>query len=139
MFTLNGGAIVWRSVKQSCIFYSTMEAEYVASSEVDKEVVWLYNFLRDLEVITNLEKPMVVYCDNSGTVAKNKEPRSHQRGKHIEMKFHLIRDIMQLEDVTMCNIKSEDNLVDHFMKTLSSRVFKGHVEGLRIRDMSRLL
>ena len=54
MFTLNGGAIVWRSVKQSCVSDSTMEAEYVAASEAVKEVVWFHNFLRDLEVISNL-------------------------------------------------------------------------------------
>ena len=91
MFTLNGGAIVWRSVKQSCIYDFTMEAEYVAASEVVKEVVWLCNFLRDLEIIPNLEQPMVIYCDNSGADANRKEPRSHQRGKHIERKFHLIK------------------------------------------------
>ena len=91
VFTLNGGAIVWRSVKQSCVSNSTMKAEYVAASEAVKEVVWLCDFLRDLEVIPNLEHPMVVCCDNSGAVANSKEPRSHQRGKHIERKFHLIR------------------------------------------------
>ncbi|KAL5555407.1 hypothetical protein UlMin_037643 [Ulmus minor] len=69
VFTLNGGAIVWRSVKKSCVSDSTMEAEYVAASEAVKEVVWLRNFLRDLEVIPNLEQLMVVYCNNSGAVA----------------------------------------------------------------------
>ena len=91
LFTLNGGAIVWRSVKKSCVSDSTMEAEYVAASKAVKEDVWLCNFLRDLEVIPNLEQPMIVYCDNSGAVANSKEPRSHQRGKHIKRKFHLIR------------------------------------------------
>ncbi|KAL5540923.1 hypothetical protein UlMin_044899 [Ulmus minor] len=68
VFTLNGGAIVWRSVKQSCVSDSTMEAEYVAASEAVKEAVWLRNFLRDLEIIPNLEQLMVVYCDNSGAI-----------------------------------------------------------------------
>ena len=72
MFNLNSGAIVWRSVKQSCIFYSTIEVEYVVTSEVVKEVVWFHNFLRDLEVIPNLEQPMVVYCDNSGAIENSK-------------------------------------------------------------------
>jgi hypothetical protein len=116
-----------------------MEAEYVAASEAVKEAVWLRNFLRDLEIIPNLEQPMVVYCDNSGAVANSKEPRSHQRGKHIERKFHLIRDIVERGDVTVCKIKSEDNLADTFIETLYSRVFEGYLEGLRIRDMSRLL
>ena len=139
VFTLNGGAIVWRSVKQSCVSDSTMEAEYVAASEAVKEVVWLRNFLRDLEVIPNLEQPMIIYCDNSSAVTNSKEPRSHQREKHIERKFHLIRDIVERGDVTVCKIKSEDNPADPFTKTLSSRVFEGHLEGLGIRDMSRLL
>ena len=56
----------------SCVFNSTMEAEYVVASETVKEAVWLQNFLRDLEVIPNLEQPMVVYCDNSGAVANSK-------------------------------------------------------------------
>ena len=82
---------------------------------------------------------MNIYCDNSGAVAKRKEPRSHQTGKHIEKKFHLIKYIVERGDVTVCKIKSEDNLTDTFIETLYSRVFEGYLEGLRIRDMSRLL
>ena len=75
---------------------------------------------------------MVVYCDNIGAVANSKEPRSHQRGKHIERKFHLIREIVECGYVMVCKIKSKDNLADPFTKTLSSRVFEGHLEQLEI-------
>ena len=51
VFTFGGGAISWRSVKQSSIADSTMEAEYIAASEAAKEVIWLKNFLMDLEVV----------------------------------------------------------------------------------------
>ncbi|KAL0539455.1 hypothetical protein IC582_023667 [Cucumis melo] len=87
---LNGGAIVWRSIKQGCIADSTMEAEYVAACEATKEAVWLRKFLHDLEVVLNMNFSVIRYCDNSGTVANSKEPRSHKRGKHIERKYHLI-------------------------------------------------
>ena len=110
-------------MKQSCVSNFIIETEYIAASEAFKEVVWLRKFLRDLEVIPNLEKPMVVYCDNSDTVANSKETRSHQRGKHIKRKFHLIKEIVEHGDVMVCKIKSEDNLPDPFMKTLYSRVF----------------
>ena len=56
VFTLGGGAISWRSVKQKCVSDSTMEAEYVAASEAAKEAVWLRNFLMDLDVIPGLPK-----------------------------------------------------------------------------------
>ena len=51
MFTLGGGAVSWRSVKQSSIADSTMEAEYIAASEVAKVAIWLKNFLMDLGVV----------------------------------------------------------------------------------------
>ena len=84
VFTLNGGAIFWRSVKQSSIADSTMEAEYIAASEAAKEAVWLKNFLAELEVVPKMNEPMQLHCDNTGAIANSKEPRSHKRGKHIE-------------------------------------------------------
>ncbi|KAA0042331.1 gag/pol protein [Cucumis melo var. makuwa] len=55
VFTLNREAVVWRSIKQSCIANSTMEAEYVAACEAAKEAVWLKKFLTDLEVVPNMD------------------------------------------------------------------------------------
>ena len=72
IFTLGGGAIVWRSIKQSCIADSTMEAEYVAACEAAKEAVWLRKFLGDLEIIPDMDKPLTLYCDNSRAVANSK-------------------------------------------------------------------
>ena len=64
-----------------------MDAKYIAAYEVAKESGWLKNFYTDLKVVPNMEKPLVLYCDNSGAVENSKEPWSHKRGKHIERKF----------------------------------------------------
>ena len=61
VFTLGGGAIVWRSIKQSCVIDSTMEAEYVAACEAAKEAVWLRKFFTDLEVVPDMDKPLSLY------------------------------------------------------------------------------
>ena len=45
-------------------------------------------------LVPDMEKPLTLYCDNSGAVANSREPRSHKRGKHIERKYHLIREIV---------------------------------------------
>ena len=58
MFTLGGGAIVYRGVKQSCTANSTMEAEYMAACEAAKEAIWLHNFLMDLQVIPKAQELM---------------------------------------------------------------------------------
>ena len=139
VFTLCGGAIVWRSIKQGCVTDSTMEAEYVAACEAAKEAMWLKKFLNNLKVVPNMDKPITLYCDNSGAVANSKEPRSYKRGKHIERKYHLIREIVQRGDVTITKIASVDNCVDPFTKALQARVFEGHLESLGLRDMSHLL
>ena len=67
-----------------------------------------------------------IYINNSGVVAQAKEPRSHQKGKHIERKYHLICDIVKKGDVVAEKITSVENLVNLFTKTLYTRVFDGH-------------
>ncbi|KAK0572022.1 hypothetical protein LWI29_024999 [Acer saccharum] len=139
VFTIGGGAVIWRSIKQSCIADSTMEAKYVAACEAAKEDVWLRQFLIDLEVVPSANKQITIYYDNSGAVANSKEPRSHKRGKHIERKYHLLREIVQRGDVTITKIASAENLADPFTKVLSQKSFDGHLENMGMRDMTHLL
>lgn len=135
VFTVGGGAVSWRSVKQKCIADSTMEAEYVAASEAAKEAVWLRNFLLDLEVVPKLPKSITLYCDNTGAVANSKEPRAHKAAKHIERKYHLIRDIVKRGDIVVAKIATEDNRADPFTKSLPAKAFDRHVEGLGVRRL----
>ena len=139
MFTLGGEAINGRSVKQSCIADSTMEAEYVAACEAAKEAVWFKKFLFDLGVMRMEQVPVTLFCDNSGVVAQSKDPRNHKKGKHIERKYHIIRDIVARGDVVVAKIDSADNLVDPFTKTLPQRTFESHLEGMRVRLMHNSL
>ncbi|KAA0041899.1 retrovirus-related pol polyprotein from transposon tnt 1-94 [Cucumis melo var. makuwa] len=135
IFTLNGGAVIWRSIKQSCIANSTMEAEYVATCEAAKEAVWLKKFSTDLEVVPNMHLPITLYCDNSGAVANSREPRSHKRGKHIERKYHLIREIVHRGDVIVTKISFEQNVADPFTKALTAKVFESDLHGLGLRGL----
>ena len=135
VFVLGGGAISWRSAKQKCIADSTMEAEYVAASEAAKEAVWLRNYLLDLGIISNLPRSITVYCDNTGAVANSKEPRSHKATKHIERKYHIIREIVRRGDVQVEKIATLENLADPFTKSLPQKVYDRHVRGLGLRLM----
>ena len=86
-----------------------------------------------------MDKPLVLYCDNSGAVANSKEPRIHKRGKHIERKYHLLREIVHRGDVAVTKISLEHNLADPFTKTLSIKSFKEHVRNMGMREMPHLL
>ncbi|KAJ9561157.1 hypothetical protein OSB04_006317 [Centaurea solstitialis] len=94
VFTLNGGAISWKSSKQDTIADSTTEAEYIAACDAAKEAVWLRNFLSDLRVVASISRPIDIFCDNSGAVAQAKEPREHHKSRHVLRKYHLIREII---------------------------------------------
>ena len=127
VFTLGREVVSWRSIKQSCIVDSTMEAEYVAASEATKEAVWLRKLLMELGVITKVVESMILYCDNSEVVAQAKEPRNRWKRMHIEMKYHPVSEIVQRGDIIVEKIASKDNLTDPFTNALKTRVFDSHV------------
>ena len=95
-----------------------MKAEYVTASEATKEALWLKKFLMELRVIVKAVDPMILYCDNGGVIAQAKEPRNHKKGKHIERKYHLVREIVQRGDIIIEKIASEDNLTILLLKHL---------------------
>ncbi|KAL0444284.1 UNVERIFIED_CONTAM: Retrovirus-related Pol polyprotein from transposon TNT 1-94 [Sesamum latifolium] len=82
IFKLNGGVVAWKSSKQDTTADSTTEAEYIAASEAAKEGVWMKNYIQELGVVPSIAEPVVIFCDNNGTIAQAKEPRSHHRSKH---------------------------------------------------------
>ena len=90
LFTLWGGAVSWRSIKQKCIADSTTEAEYVAVYEATKEGVWLKKFFMEQGVVLALLSPITLYCDNSGgsgTVQGAKKPREG-KARRAEVSSH---------------------------------------------------
>ena len=76
-------------------------------------------FIKDLDVVPMISEPIPLLCDNNGAIAQAKEPRSHQKSKHILRRFHLIREIVARGDVVVERIPSTDNLVDPLTKTLA--------------------
>jgi hypothetical protein len=92
-FNLGSGMISWLSIKQSSVALSTTKAEYIAASVASCEAVWLQKLLVglfDLEL-----EPTLIYCDNQNCVKLSENPVFHEKSKHIEIKYHFIRDMMQ--------------------------------------------
>ncbi|GKB37661.1 retrotransposon protein, putative, ty1-copia subclass [Tanacetum coccineum] len=69
MCSLNGGAVDWKSAKQSIFATSSAEAEYIAAFDASKEAVWVRKFISGLGVVPTIEKPINMYCDNTGAIA----------------------------------------------------------------------
>ncbi|KAJ9557526.1 hypothetical protein OSB04_012140 [Centaurea solstitialis] len=139
VFTLNGGAISWKSSKQDTIADSTTEAEYIAASDAAKEAVWLRSFITDLRVVASISRPIDIYCDNSGAVAQAKEPREHHKSRHVLRKYHLIQEIIGRGDVRICKIPTDENVADPLTKPLARTKHEGHTSsiGMQYLDTSK--
>ncbi|KAJ9547257.1 hypothetical protein OSB04_019800 [Centaurea solstitialis] len=130
VFTLNGGAISWKSSKQDTKADSTTEAEYIAASDAAKEAVWLRNFISDLRVVASISRPVDIYCDNSGAVAQAKEPREHHKSRHVLRKYHRIREIIGRGDVRICKIPTDENVTNPLTKPLARIKHEGHASSI---------
>ncbi|GMJ15233.1 hypothetical protein HRI_005192500 [Hibiscus trionum] len=84
------GVVSWKSSKQDIVADYTIEAEYIAASDAAKEAVWIKNFISVLGVVLSISNAIDLICDNNEVIAQEKEPRSHQRFKHILRRYHLI-------------------------------------------------
>nr|GEX51257.1 hypothetical protein [Tanacetum cinerariifolium] len=69
VFILNGGVVDWKSAKKSIFATSSAEAEYIAAFDAFKEAVWVRKFISWLGVVPIIEKPISMYCDNTGGIA----------------------------------------------------------------------
>ena len=90
-------------------------------------------FITELGVVPSIREAVPVYCDNTGAVAQAKEPRSHQKSKHVLRRFHLIREIIERGDVTLERVDSQDNIADPFTKALTQQQFDRHLEKMGMR------
>ncbi|GJZ98266.1 hypothetical protein Tco_0670719 [Tanacetum coccineum] len=91
VFLLNGGAVTWKSSKQDRVANFTCESKYIAACETSKEAIWMKNFIGDLGVVPTVQDPIKIFCDNESAVALTKEPKDHEKSKHIERKYHFVR------------------------------------------------
>jgi hypothetical protein len=136
VFMLNGGAVSWKSSKQETVADSTTEAEYIAASEAAKEGVWIKKFISELGVVPSVYSPLDLYCDNSGAIAQAKEPKSHQKSKHILRRYHLIREIIDRGDVKICKVHTDLNIADPLTKPLPQPKHEAHTRAMGIRYLN---
>ena len=95
VFQISNAAISWRSKKQSCVALSTAEPEYMALASATHEAVWLQQLLTDLKSKPNC--PLLIFEDNQAAICMAKNAQYHRRAKHIDIKYHFIREGRCLE------------------------------------------
>lgn len=122
VFKMGGAAVSWRSKKQACVALSTAEAEYVALAAATQEAVWLRQFNQD---ILDFPSPCVtLYEDNQSAIAIAKNPQFHGRTKHIDIKFHYVREEVDKGTINLVFCPTDKMVVDVLTKGISNEKFK---------------
>ena len=121
LFIMAGGTISWTSKKQATVSLSTAEAEYIALSTATQEAIWLRRLLADLN--TEQSSPNVIMGDNQGSIAIERNPVSHNRTKHIDIRYHFIREALQDDIIDLCFCPSSEMIADVLTKPLSRNQF----------------
>nr|GFA62450.1 retrotransposon protein, putative, Ty1-copia subclass [Tanacetum cinerariifolium] len=125
VFVLNGCAVDWKSAKQSIFATSSAEAEYIAAFDASKEAVWVRKFISGLSVVPTIEEPISMYCDNSGAITIANETEITKGARHFRAKVHFLREVIELGDIKLEKVHTDDNLADPFTKALA---FPKHFE-----------
>ena len=100
-FKLAGGAISWQSKKQKTVALSTVEAEYMATTQATKEAIWWRSYLAGLGY--DMTQPTTLLSDSQGSIALAKNPDHHARTKHIDVQYHFIRQHLATTTILLCS------------------------------------
>ncbi|MCO5582546.1 hypothetical protein L7F22_036443 [Adiantum nelumboides] len=115
VFTFTGGAVSWISRLQKCVALSTTEAEYVAATEASKEALWLMRLVEELGIKSQVP---VLHCDSQSAIMLARNPVFHAKTKHIEVKYHFIRSVLDDKSITLVKVHTDDNPADLLTKGL---------------------
>lgn len=121
VFFLGTGAISWSSKKQPVVTLSTTEAEFIAAASCACQGVWLRRILGKLGLLQ--DKCTTIFCDNSSTIKLSKNPVMHGRSKHIDVRFHFLRDLAKEGVIELLYCNTQDQISDIMTKALKADVF----------------
>ena len=123
IFKVGGGPVSWRSRKQSCVAFSTAEAEYMSLTLAAQEAIWLNHLLAELQSRSEPLKPATLYEGNQSAICMTKNPQFHGRCKHIAIKYHFIRDEAKKGTINVQYCRTDEMLTDILTKGLHAEQF----------------
>ncbi|GAB2282271.1 hypothetical protein Dimus_039531 [Dionaea muscipula] len=121
LFCYGNTAFTWVSKLQPIVTLSSSESEYVAAASCVSHCLWLRQLMRELEM--EQLQPTVVRVDNQSAIAIAKNPVYHDRSKHIDVRFHFLREAIARGDVELAYVRTQYQLADLMTKALGYQSF----------------
>ena len=134
IFLLQGAPISWRSKRQTSIALSNAEAEYIAASEAAKEALYLRLTLNTFFLMEKQIQTVILKEDNESCILIGSNPELHQRTKHIDMRYHFLRDHIKKGDIALEWTPTTDQLANGLTKPLAAAAFNRFVRGIKLTN-----
>ena len=115
VFTVGGTSVSWVSRLQQVVALSTTESEYVACTEASKEYIWLTGLMEELGKVKSSGK---LWCDSQSAIHLAKNSTFHSRTKHIKVRYHFIRSVLEDGTLSLGKIHTSQNVSDMFRKVV---------------------
>jgi len=113
--------VSWATKKQHSVAMSTVEAEYVATTSCCAQLLWIRQQLKDFSVDTGCIR---IVCDSIGTINIAKNPCQHKRTKHIDIRYHFLRDNVGKSLISMNFCATDKQIADIFTEALNREQFE---------------
>jgi len=122
--------ISWKAELQDTIALSTIEAEYIAAVEASKKALWLRGLVETFSIIHD---SVQVHCDSQSAIHLAKDHRYHKWTKHIDVRFHKIRQwVMNDKVIDLVKISTKKNSADMMMKTIPVEKFRASLNFIKV-------
>ena len=109
-----------------------MEAEYMSLAEAVKEAIWLKTLIKELGYE---QRSVKIYEDNQSCIALAKHPERHSRAKHIDIKYHFVRELVEDKQIEMVYIPTKEKLGDMFRKPIPRNQFESLRDGIGLKEV----
>ena len=129
---LSGAPISWSSRRQKTVAQSTCEAEYIAGYKAAQEIIWMQNLINELNLPGLQVNNTPLFIDNNAALKLSRNPEFHDRTKHIEMKYHFLRQVTLDGHINTKRVDSKNNLADILTKALPRDSFEALLRALGI-------
>ena len=125
--------VSWKSRVQKCIALSATEAEFIAASEATRETLFFKYLLRALGIDHGTP---TLLCDNQACIRVSHDPVQHWKLKHIDTRYHFVRDTVREGKINIAYINTRNNVADIFTKPVSRQILTHAIKTLGITEQS---
>ena len=137
MFTLGGGAVSWKSTKQTVIARSTMEYEFIALDKCGEEAEWLLSFLEDIPTWSKPVPSIFIHYDSQSVIGRAQSSVYNGKSRHIHRRHNTIKLLLSTDVISLDYVKSKDSIADPLTKGLNREFVEKSSNGMRLKPITK--